>query len=170
VTCVRIPAQSPNCNACVELFVKTARDECLRHFAILVEWRLRYVLKNFMAHYHRKRFHRALDGQLIQKSADEAGRSGKVVCRTWPGGMLNFYHREVPRSRHEDRGGTERNTTIRNAIRIRVLVRAVDTNAIVTSPPRRSGFPIRKIEQSRLPDSLAAVVLGKHRCGAGFAF
>ena len=34
-------------------------------------------------------------GQLIQKSADEARRSGKVVCRSRLGGMLNFYHREA---------------------------------------------------------------------------
>jgi transposase InsO family protein len=33
VTCVRIQAQSPNCNAYAERFVKTAREECLRHCA-----------------------------------------------------------------------------------------------------------------------------------------
>ena len=28
-------------------------------------------------------------------AADEAWRSGKVVCRSRLGGMLNFYHREA---------------------------------------------------------------------------
>jgi hypothetical protein len=59
------------------------------------ERHLRYVVREFMAHYHRERFHQALDGQLIQKSADEARRSGKVVCRSRLGGMLNFHHREA---------------------------------------------------------------------------
>jgi putative transposase len=95
VRCVRIPAQSPNCNAYAERFVKTARDECLRHFIFFGERHLRYVIKEFTAHYHRERFHQALDGQLIQKSDDEARTSGKVVCRSRLGGMLNFYHREA---------------------------------------------------------------------------
>ena len=55
----------------------------------------RHVIKEFVAHYHRERFQQALDGQLIQKSADEARRSGKVVCRCRLGGMLNFCHREA---------------------------------------------------------------------------
>jgi hypothetical protein len=37
----------------------------------------------------------AQGGQLIQKSADEARRNGKVVCRSRLGGMLTFYHREA---------------------------------------------------------------------------
>ena len=48
-----------------------------------------------MAHYHRERFHQGLDGQLLQKSAHESRTSGKVVCRSRLGGMLNFYHREA---------------------------------------------------------------------------
>ena len=95
VKCARIPAQSPNCNPHAERFVKTIKYECLHHFVFFGERHLRYVIKEFMAHYHGKRFHQALDGQLIQESADEARRSGKVVCRSRLGGMLNFYHREA---------------------------------------------------------------------------
>ncbi|MBN2574711.1 MAG: transposase [Deltaproteobacteria bacterium] len=73
VTCLRIPAQSPTCNAYAEGFVKTARDECLRHFVFFGERHLRYVITEFMTHYHRERFHRALGGQSIQRSADEPG-------------------------------------------------------------------------------------------------
>ena len=48
-----------------------------------------------MAHYHRERFHQGLDGQLVQKPADETRPNGKVVCRSRLGGMLNFYLREA---------------------------------------------------------------------------
>ncbi len=45
VKCVKIPAQSPNCNPHADRFVKTVRDECLRHFVIFWERHLRYLLK-----------------------------------------------------------------------------------------------------------------------------
>jgi hypothetical protein len=66
VKCVRIPARSPNCNPHAERFVKTVRDECLNHLVLFGERHLRYVIKEFMAHYHRERFHQGLGGQLIE--------------------------------------------------------------------------------------------------------
>ena len=98
VKCVRIPAQSPNCNPHAERFVKTARDECLRHLVLFGERHLRYVLKEFLAHYHRERFHQGLGGQLIERESASASNNratGKVVCRSRLGGILNFYHREA---------------------------------------------------------------------------
>jgi hypothetical protein len=98
VKCVRIPAQSPNCNPHAERFVKTVRDECLRHLVIFGERHLRYVLKEFMAHYHRERFHQGLGGRLIEAQAgstSDKGARGKVVCRSRLGGMLNFYYRQA---------------------------------------------------------------------------
>jgi putative transposase len=98
VKCVRIPARSPNCNPHAERFVKTVRDECLNHVVPFGERHLRHVIKEFMAHYHRERFHQGLGGQLIEKQAGstsgEAAR-GMVVCRSRLGGMLNFYHRQA---------------------------------------------------------------------------
>jgi hypothetical protein len=51
VTCVPIPAQSPNCNPHAERFVKTVRTECLDHFVIFGERHLRLLLREFMEHY-----------------------------------------------------------------------------------------------------------------------
>jgi transposase len=98
VKCVKIPARSPNCNPHAERFVKTVRDECLNHLVLFGERHLRLVIKEFMAHYHRERFHQGLGGQLIEKQADPtSGKSdrGKVGCRSRLGGLLNFYHREA---------------------------------------------------------------------------
>jgi hypothetical protein len=98
VKCVKIPAQSPNCNPHAERFLKTIRYECLNQFVFFGERHLRHVVKEFMAHYHAERFHQGLGGQLIQKpagSAKENGVHGKVVCRSRLGGMLNFYVREA---------------------------------------------------------------------------
>ena len=98
VKCVKIPAQSPNCNPHAERFVKTVRDECLHHFVIFGERHLRYLLKEFLAHYHTERFHQGLGGQLIEKEAgstSDEGACGQVVCRSRLGRMLNFYYREA---------------------------------------------------------------------------
>jgi putative transposase len=64
---VRIPAQSPNCNPHAERFVETIKYECLNHLVLFGERHLRYVIKEFMAHYHRERFHQGLGGQLVER-------------------------------------------------------------------------------------------------------
>jgi hypothetical protein len=95
---VKIPAQSPNCNPHAERFVKTIRHECLNHLVFFGERHLRYVVKEFMAHYHAERFQQGLGGQLIEKPVgdmNENGAHGAVVCRSRLGGMLNFYLREA---------------------------------------------------------------------------
>jgi len=98
VKSVKIPAQSPNCNSYAERFVKTIKYECLNHLVFFGERHLRYVVNEFMAHYHAERFHQGLDGQLIKKEAGTAngnGASGRVVCRSRLGGLLNYYRREA---------------------------------------------------------------------------
>jgi putative transposase len=95
VKCVRIPAQSPNCNPHAERFVETIKCECLNHLLLFGERHLRYVIKEFMAHYHGERFHQGLGGQLIESRASSTAKSGKVRCRSRLGGMLNYYYREA---------------------------------------------------------------------------
>jgi putative transposase len=99
VKIVRIPAQSPNCNAHAERFVRTIRDECLAHFVIFGERHLRYLVREFIAYYQRERFHQGLGGQLVtpleEPSKDNAG-DREVRRRPRLGGVLNFYQREAP--------------------------------------------------------------------------
>jgi hypothetical protein len=98
VECVKIPAQSPNCNPHAERFVKTIRCECLNHFIIFGERHLRYLIKEFVEHYLTERFHQGIGGQLIRNqpvSANDNGATGKVACRSRLGGLLNYYHRSA---------------------------------------------------------------------------
>ena len=81
---MKIPAQSPNCNAHAERFVKTVREECLRHFVIFGERHLRYLLKEFLAHYHWERFHQGLGGQLIEARAEGRSREGRLPVPVGP--------------------------------------------------------------------------------------
>jgi hypothetical protein len=96
VECVKIPAQSPNCNPHAERFVKTIKYECLSQFIIFGEHHLRYLIKEFVEHYHTERFHQGLGGQLIKSqpgSANDNGSNGSIACHSRLGGLLNYYHR-----------------------------------------------------------------------------
>jgi len=44
IKCIRIPAQSPNCNPHAERFVRTIRNECLDHLILFGERHLRLVV------------------------------------------------------------------------------------------------------------------------------
>jgi putative transposase len=112
VTCVKIPPRSPNCNPHAERFVRSIKFECLRHFVFFNERHLRYVMKEYMSHYHEERLHQGIGGQLIRPQfgrgnalpckADRCGgcdathRMGSdFKCRSRLGGLLNFYYREA---------------------------------------------------------------------------
>jgi len=54
----------------------------LRQFVIFGERHLRYLIKEFMKHYHTERFHQGLGGQLIKGqpgSANDNGSNGSIV-------------------------------------------------------------------------------------------
>jgi hypothetical protein len=97
VKSVKIPAQSPNCNAHAERFVKTIKYECLNNFVILGERHLRFLIKEFVEHYMAERFHQGIGGQLIRNGGptNDNGADGKVSHRSRLGGLLNFYYREA---------------------------------------------------------------------------
>ena len=82
VKSVKIPAQSPNCNAHAERFVKTIKYECLNQFVIFGERHLRHLIKEFVEHYMTERFHQGIGGQLIRNvgPTNDNGADGKVAC------------------------------------------------------------------------------------------
>ena len=94
---MKIPAQSPNCNANAERFVKTIKYECLNNLVILGERHLRFLIKEFVEHYMAERFHQGIGGQLIRNAnpTNDNGTEGKVARRPRLGGLLNYYYREA---------------------------------------------------------------------------
>jgi hypothetical protein len=112
VVCIKIPPRSPNCNPHAERFVRSIKFERLRHFVFFSERHLRYVLKQYMSHYHEERFHQGIGGQLIRPAfghgntftgeadhrvGDRASPhvGGEIKYRSRLGGLLNFYYREA---------------------------------------------------------------------------
>lgn len=96
IACIQIPPRSPNCNPHAERFVKSIKYECLRHFVFFGERHLRYVVSEYMAHYHEGRFHQGIGSRLIRPtSANENAATGEIKCRSRLGGLLNFYYRQA---------------------------------------------------------------------------
>jgi hypothetical protein len=79
-------------------FVKPIKYECLNEFIFFGERHLRYVVKEFMAHYLAERFHQGIGGQLIRgeaRATNDDGTGTAIVRRSRLGGFLNYYHREA---------------------------------------------------------------------------
>ncbi len=91
---VRLPRRSPNLNAYIERFVRSIRVECLSRVIPLGERHLRYLVREYVEHYHAERPHQGLEGALIEPANDNAGQ-GRVVRKQRLGGMLSHCYREV---------------------------------------------------------------------------
>ncbi len=94
---LKLRARSPNSNPHAERFVQSIKEECLNHFVLLGERHLRFVIKEYMSHYHGERYHQGLDGQLVKPrwAANDDQPKGPVRRRSHLGGMLRFYYREA---------------------------------------------------------------------------
>jgi len=98
VTCVPIPARSPNCNPHAERFVKSIRSEVLGPLRHLRERHLRHLIREFAAHYHTERYHQGLGSQIIMPTPSPSNDKASlraIGCRSRLGGLLNFYRREA---------------------------------------------------------------------------
>jgi putative transposase len=92
---VVLPPRSPNLNAHCERFVRSIREEVLHHMIIMGEESLRFVLTQYLAHYHAERNHQGLSNQLIEPDVAVGRQIGQVIRRERLGGLLSYYHREA---------------------------------------------------------------------------
>ena len=95
VEAVRLPARSPNLNAYAERFVRSIKEECLGRVVPLGERHLRFLVHEYVEHYHRERNHQGLDNELLTPSSRRADSNGAIRCRERIGGLLNYYYRDA---------------------------------------------------------------------------
>ncbi len=93
VKTVKLPAQSPDLNAYAERFVRSIREESLSRVIPLGERHLRWVVGEYVKHYHLERNHQGLGNELIEPSGDFG--QGRVACRERLGGLLRYYYRRA---------------------------------------------------------------------------
>lgn len=95
---LKLPPRSPNLNPHAERFVKSIKYECLNHFIFFGERHLRYVIVEYMQHYHEERYHQGLNGQLIRpaKAAnDDISVDAPIQRRERLSGLLSYYYRDA---------------------------------------------------------------------------
>jgi putative transposase len=69
---IKLPARSPNLNAYAERWVRSVREECLDQIIVLSERHLRYVLKEYVEYFMKRRPHQGLKQQTIEKRRKRA--------------------------------------------------------------------------------------------------
>jgi len=89
---VVLPPRSPKLNAHCERFVRSIKEEALHQMMILGEDALRYVLRQYLTHYHAERNHQGLDNQLIAREGAVGRQTGQVARRERLGGLLSYYY------------------------------------------------------------------------------
>ena len=92
---LKLPARSPNLNAFAERFVRSIKEECLDNLILFGERSLRYVLKEYMTHYHTERNHQGIGNVIPFPDEQSAKNVGTVNKFERLGGLLNFYYRDV---------------------------------------------------------------------------
>jgi putative transposase len=95
VKLLRLPPNSPNLNAYAERFVRSIKQECLRHVIPLGEGHLRNAIGEFVEHYHSERNHQGLGNVIPFPSRGAAALRGRIRRRERLGGLLNFYERKA---------------------------------------------------------------------------
>jgi transposase InsO family protein len=91
---VKLPPRSPNLNAYAERWVRSVKDECLSKYILFSQKMLRYVLKEYIEHYHVERNHQGVNNTLLFPN-EKIHNSGSITKSSRLGGLLNFYYRKA---------------------------------------------------------------------------
>jgi putative transposase len=99
-----ITPASPNLNARAERWVQTMKRELLDRFVVFGESHLRYLLAEFLSHYHRNRPHQSLGNAppcgSLSPAEGPPPDPAEVVCEEGLGGLTRgdvvFAHRRRP--------------------------------------------------------------------------
>ena len=91
----RIPPRSPICNAHIERFMRSIKDDCLNRLILFGEASLERAILAYLIYYHGERNHQGLESRIIERPVELDRRAGRVICRDRLGGILRFYYREA---------------------------------------------------------------------------
>ena len=92
---VLLPARSPNCNAYIERFFRSLKEEALMYVLFFGERALLRAVEQFLIHYHGERAHQGLGHQILEPGPEVGRTVGEIVCRERLGGLLKYYHRQA---------------------------------------------------------------------------
>lgn len=88
---IKMPPCAPDMNAYAERFVQTIKHECLDKMILTSLEQLKYVINEFMEHYHHERPHLGLGGKIIDPLPQD--EDGDIMEFERLGGLLRSYRR-----------------------------------------------------------------------------
>jgi hypothetical protein len=91
---------SPNMNPFAEAWVRRIKAECLDHFIVLGENHLRYLIREWLEHYHTERPHQGrgnsvLTGAGTPPDTKDTISLDEIICHERLGGLLKHYERKA---------------------------------------------------------------------------
>ena len=93
---VVLPPRAPNLNAYAERWIRSVKDEALSRMILFGEDSLRYVLNEYMDHYHHERNHQGKGNTLLFPPPRPVGRNDTPIqYRERLGGLLKYYERKA---------------------------------------------------------------------------
>ena len=93
---VPLPPRSPNLNAYAERWVRSIKEECVSRCILFGEASLRYVLTQYVEHFHHERNHQGKGNVLLFPTIrHDTEHTGPMQCRERLGGLLKYYEREA---------------------------------------------------------------------------
>jgi putative transposase len=93
---VPLPPRSPWLNAFAERWIQSVKTEVLSRMILFGEKSLRYVLTEYLAHYHTERPHQGKGNVMLFPSAQAVSDSERMIeCRERLGGLLRYYHHKA---------------------------------------------------------------------------
>jgi putative transposase len=93
---VVLPPRAPNLNAYAERWIRSVKDEVLSRMILFGEDSLRYVLNEYMDHYHHERNHQGKGNTLLFPPPRPVGRNDTPIqYRERLGGLLKYYERKA---------------------------------------------------------------------------
>jgi transposase InsO family protein len=93
---VVLPPRAPNLNAYAERWIRSVKDEALSRMILFGEDSLRYVLNEYMDHYHHERNHQGKGNTLLFPPPRPVGRNDTPIqYRERLGGLFKYYERKA---------------------------------------------------------------------------
>src|ERR1019366_785537 len=81
---VLLPPKSPNCNAHLERFFRSLKDEALSRIILFGETALRETVTEYLLHYHGERAHQGLDHRSFCQGQKQTSKPGKLsAANAW---------------------------------------------------------------------------------------
>jgi len=98
VEVMKTAPRTPNMNAHCERAILSIKSEMLDHFWVFSEDHLRYLLSEYLSHYHEERTHQGLDNKLLSEKAAKPAApesDSTVLCKERLRGLLKHYHHQA---------------------------------------------------------------------------